>query len=178
MFYSNGESKIRLFRSINLDFLKRQLNKELCDLIRPARHISFNIRKLSFHSSFWFLWVVLIQHRSLISSFKNYLLQCALSQGSLRWPRMHCYSNFQLTAGSRCKLHYHWWPFIMVWQHWWTQEGQMMSSTWTSARPLTWSHTAFLSLNWRQRDLNSRLLDGLKNMLDSCIQRVMVSGSQ
>lgn len=37
----------------------------------------------------------------------------------------------------------------MKWWHWWAKEGQLMSFTCTSARPLTWSCITFLSLNWR-----------------------------
>jgi len=40
------------------------------------------------------------------------------------------------------------------------KEGQLMSSTGTSERPLIWSHTTSLSLNWRERDLKTGLLDG------------------
>ena len=36
----------------------------------------------------------------------------------------------------------------------------MMLFTWTSARPLTWSPTTSLSLNWREMDLKSRLFGG------------------
>ena len=44
-----------------------------------------------------------------------------------------------------------WWPSVKELWHWWTKEGQLMSSTWTSARPFTWSHTTSLSLNWREK---------------------------
>ena len=40
-----------------------------------------------------------------------------------------------------------WWSLMVEWQHWWTKEGQVMSSTWTCARTLIWSHGTSLSLN-------------------------------
>ena len=45
---------------------------------------------------------------------------------------------------------------------WWSDNisGQRMSSTWTSARLLTWSCTTFLSLNWREMGLKAGLFDG------------------
>lgn len=40
------------------------------------------------------------------------------------------------------------------------KEGQLMSSTWTAAKPLTWPHIAPLSLNWREMDLKVKQLSG------------------
>lgn len=42
----------------------------------------------------------------------------------------------------------------------WTKEQILVSSTWTSIRPLTQSPTSFLPLHWRDRSLMDRLLDG------------------
>jgi len=36
-----------------------------------------------------------------------------------------------------------------------------ISSAWTSARPSIWSKTTFLSLNWKDIDLNGKLFSGL-----------------
>ena len=41
-------------------------------------------------------------------------------------------------------------------------EGQWMSSTWTSAKPLTWSLTTSFSLNWRGVRLKGGPFDGLQ----------------
>ena len=40
-------------------------------------------------------------------------------------------------------------------------EGRWMLSSWTSAKPLTWSLTTSFSLNWRGVDFEDGLLDGL-----------------
>lgn len=50
-----------------------------------------------------------------------------------------------------------------------------MSSTWTSVKPLAWSHTISLLLNWRYLGLRNELW-WIRNCLDSCIQRVAVNG--
>ena len=56
----------------------------------------------------------------------------------------------------------------------WTKEGQLMSSTWTCERPLTRSHIASLSLNWRDADLKA--VWWTKNWLGGCSLRVVLNG--
>jgi len=55
-----------------------------------------------------------------------------------------------------------WWPSVTEWWLRWMGEGQRMSPTWTSAKPLTWSLTTSFSLNWRSMDLKDGLFDGLR----------------
>jgi len=44
-------------------------------------------------------------------------------------------------------------PSMMGLQRWWTEDGELTSSTWTCARHLTLSHMLSLSLNWKDMDL-------------------------
>lgn len=71
---------MRLFRSIILDFLKRQLNKELFDLIRPTRHISFDIRNLSFILRLGFSELFLFNIEVFFPSFKT-------TRSNVRYPQ-------------------------------------------------------------------------------------------
>jgi len=50
--------------------------------------------------------------------------------------------------------------FMMVSMHPWTREEPLISSTWTSVRPLTSYPTTSFSSNWKDIDLMGRLFNG------------------